>query len=407
MHTIHSIAIVAIFGLARAVLAAVLLIALLALLALSVVVRSVLRLGAAAVPPDRAARRHGVKANSAFLVAGAASVLLGAWGAPPAEASSTLSQAFKRVDGAVVVVRTNQRVPASSNGQTATAAGIGSGVLVTADGKILTAAHVVQAADAIVVEFAGGEMAPARVVASDSSADVALLEVLHVPKGVAPAKLGDSDEAEVGESIFVIGAPLGITHTLTVGHISARRLPDTTARGIVPAELFQTDAAINQGNSGGPMFNLAGEVIGVVSHILSRSGGSEGLGFVVTANTARRLLLDEHSVWTGLEGYLLTNEIALAFNVPQSAAGLLVQRVAAGSPAEKLGLRAGRLPTMIGEHRLLVGGDIILAVEGIGLGVPEAYETIRRRLIEGRTAQQAIRVTVLRGGETIELVASL
>jgi S1-C subfamily serine protease len=405
MRTIYSIATGVIFGLMRAALATILLTALLALLAVSVAVRGVLRLGAAAVPPDRVPPRFGVKANSAFLVAGAASVLLGAWGAP-AEASSTLSQAFKRVDEAVVVVRTNQRVPAAPNGQTATAAGIGSGVLVSADGKILTAAHVVQAADAIVVEFARGEIAPARVVASDPTADVALLEVLHVPGNVKPAKLGDSDTTEVGESIFVIGAPLGIAHTLTVGHISARRLPGTTAGGIVPAELFQTDAAINQGNSGGPMFNLAGEVIGVVSHILSRSGGSEGLGFVVTANTARRLLLDEHSVWTGLEGYLLSNELASAFNVPQAAAGLLVQRVAAGSPADKLGLRAGRLPTMIGEHRLLVGGDIILAVEGIGLDAPEAYESIRRRLIENRAAQQAIRVTVLRGGETIELVAS-
>jgi serine protease Do len=407
MQTIHSTAIGVTLGFARFVLTTCLLAALLLLLVVSIIVRSFLRLGAAAIPPDRAPHRFGVKANSAFLVAGAASVLLGAWGAPPAEASSALSQAFKRVDAAVVVVRTNQRVPSPMNGQTATAAGIGSGVLVSSDGKVLTAAHVVQAADAIVVEFADGEIAGARVVASDPSADVALLEVSHVPDGVVPAQLGDSDRAEVGESIFVIGAPLGIAHTLTVGHISARRLPGTTAGGMVPAELFQTDAAINQGNSGGPMFNLAGEVIGVVSHILSRSGGSEGLGFVVTANTARRLLLDEHSVWTGLEGYLLTSEIALAFNVPQSAAGLLVQRVAAGSPAEKLGLRAGRLPTVIGEHRLLVGGDIILAVEGINLGVPDAYEGIRRRLIESRAAQQAIRVTVLRGGETIELVASL
>jgi serine protease Do len=403
MQTFYSIA----ASLGRAILATVLLAALLILLLVTVVVRTMLRIGAAAVPADGKASRIAIKANSGFLVAGAASVLLAAAGAPPAEAASPLSQAFKRVDSAVVVVRTNQRVPAAWNGQTTTAAGIGSGVLVSRDGKVLTAAHVVQSADAIVVEFAHGEIVPARVVASDPSADVALLEVAEVPESVAPAKLGDSDETEVGESIFVIGAPLGITHTLTVGHVSARRLPATTAGGIVPAELFQTDAAINQGNSGGPMFNLAGEVIGVVSHILSRSGGSEGLGFVVTSNTARRLLLDEHSVWTGLEGYLLTSEIALAFNVPQPAAGLLVQRVAAGSPAERLGLRAGRLPTVIGEHRLFVGGDIILAVAGIGVGSPDAYDNIRRRLIESRAAHEEIRVTVLRGGETLELAASL
>ena len=394
------------WGLMRAVLMISLLAALPSLWLAAAVVRRVLKFGAAAtVPPDRATRSFAVDVNAGFLVAAAAAVLAAA--GAPAEASSALSQAFKRVDGAVVLVHTSQRVPSAWNGQTATASGIGSGVLVTIDGKVLTAAHVVQAADAVAVEFADGVVVPARVVASDPSADVALLEVERVPAGVTPAKLGDSDRAEVGESIFVIGAPLGIAHTLTVGHISARRLPGSSAGGLVPAELFQTDAAINQGNSGGPMFNFDGEVIGIVSHILSRSGGSEGLGFVVTSNTARRLLLDEHSVWTGLEGYLLTSELAEAFNVPQRAAGLLVQRVAAGSPADRLGLRAGRFPAAIGEQRLLVGGDIILAVEGIGVGAPQSYEAIRRRLIERRMEQQEVRVTVLRGGDTIQLSAYL
>jgi serine protease Do len=406
MQTLYAIAIRFASGIARAIFVSLLLATLLAVLTVAAIVRVMLRSFAAAVPAEPAPRGFGFKVNTGFLVGAAASVLLAAGGAP-AEASSSLSQAFRLVDHAVVVVRTSQRVPAGWNGQTAAASGIGSGVLVSTDGKVLTAAHVVHAADAVAVEFADGSIARARIVASDPSADVALLEVDQIPAGISPAKLGDSDRSEVGESIFVIGSPLGITHTLTVGHISARRLPGSTAGGIVPAELFQTDAAINQGNSGGPMFNFDGEVIGIVSHILSKSGGSEGLGFVVTSNTARRLLLDEHSVWTGLEGYLLTNEIAQAFNVPQQAAGLLVQRVAAGSPAERMGLRAGRLPTVIGDVRLLVGGDIVLAVEGIGLGTPEAYEAIRRCLIERRTAQQEIRVTVLRGGETIELAASL
>ena len=114
----------------------------------------------------------------------------------------------------------------------------------------------------------------------------------------------------------MVGAPLGITHTLTVGHLSARHKPNATFSGMLTAEFFQTDAAINRGNSGGPMFNLKGEVIGIVSYNLSQGGGSDGLGFAVTSNMTRRLLLDEPSVWSGLDGYLLTGEAARAFNLP-------------------------------------------------------------------------------------------
>jgi S1-C subfamily serine protease len=224
---------------------------------------------------------------------------------------------------------------------------------------------------------------------------------------VIPAKLGDSDAVDVGDQIFVVGAPLGMGHTLTVGHVSARRAPNATFGSLASAELFQTDAAINQGNSGGPMFNLDGEVIGIVSHIVSRSGGSEGLGFAVTSNAARTLVIDEPSVWTGLEGFLLTEVFAEAFNLPQGTAGLLVQRVADGSPAQRFGLRAGSVPIAVGDNRLLIGGDIILAVEGISLGTVDAYESIRRRLIERRAGGEQIRVTVLRRGETFDLTAAV
>ena len=206
-------------------------------------------------------------------------------------AGPSLSQTFKRVGGAVVVVRTTERVAAVRRGghaQEIIAPGLGSGVLISTDGKVVTAAHVVQTADAVAVEFSSGALIKASILTSDPAADVALLQLERVPADVQPAILGDSDKAEVGDEIFVVGAPFGIGHTLTVGHISARRRPNTTFGSMEAAELFQTDAAINQGNSGGPMFNFAGEVIGVVSRIVSRSGGSEGLGFVVTSNMAKQ-----------------------------------------------------------------------------------------------------------------------
>ena len=316
----------------------------------------------------------------------------------------SLSKVFKRVGPSVVVIRTSGRViPPRSGGQPASVAGLGSGVLVDTEGRVVTAAHVVQTADAVSVEFPGNLLVNARIIAADPAADVALLQLERVPEGVVPARLGDSDKAEVGDQIFVVGAPLGISHTLTVGYLSARRKPNATFGGIAPTEFFQTDAAINQGNSGGPLFNMKGEVIGIVSHLLSKSGGSDGLGFVVTSNMATRLLFDEPSVWSGLEGYLLTGDAARAFNIPAQQVGLLVQRVAEGSLAKQVGLWGGSLPAMIGDEYLVLGGDVILSIDGIGLGDPGAYENIRRRIIEVRAGGSALHVTVLRGGETIEL----
>ena len=317
---------------------------------------------------------------------------------------ATLSQTFKRVDDAVVVVLTNERVVSRNDvRQEIMAAGLGSGVLISDDGKVLTAAHVVQTADAVAVEFGSGTSVRARIVASDPAADVALLQLESVPSGATVATLGDSDKTEVGDEIFIVGAPFGIGHTLTVGHVSARRRNNTTLGGMEKTELFQTDAAINQGNSGGPMFNLAGEVIGVVSRIVSRSGGSEGLGFVVTSNLAGKLLLSERTTWTGLEGYFVSGDMGRALNLPGLGAGLLVQRIAHRSPAERLGLRGGRLPALIAGDQLMLGGDIILAVEGVALEAPNAYDTIRQRLIAARTRNSEIHLLVLRDGVTLEL----
>jgi S1-C subfamily serine protease len=320
----------------------------------------------------------------------------------PAYAQS-LGEVFKRVNPSVVVIRTRERDLAE--GQVTSVSSIGSGVLISRDGKVMTAAHLVHVADEITVELLDGTVVPARVVASEPQADVALLQIARVPEDTVVATLADSERVEVGDQVFIVGAPYGIGHTLSVGHISARHRPNTVYSEMSRAEFLQTDAAINQGNSGGPMFDMAGEIVGIVSHIISRSGGFEGLGFVVTSNMARHILLEEKSLWTGLSGYLLSGDLARVLNLPQPTA-LLVQRVAAHSPAARIGLHGGRMKATIDGTTLMLGGDIILEVQGVVIDEGTTYERIQANLGRFHPGSQ-ITITVLRDGQRIELTAEL
>jgi len=316
--------------------------------------------------------------------------------------ATEIGKVYQQVKASVVVIVTEQReVSQGGVAGLVSTGGLGSGVLISSDGQVLTAAHVVQTAEKIQVQTFGGETIPARVIASEPAADVALLQLESRPAVAQVAPLGDSDTVEVGDEIFVVGAPLGISHSVTVGHISARRIEPEVYGGMLETEMFQTDAAINEGNSGGPMFNLDGEVVGVVSYIISHGGGFEGLGFVVTSNMARKLLLQQRSMWSGLQGYLLRDDLAAMFNLPQDA-GLLIQHVAKGSPAWKLGLRGGTVRAVIGEVELVLGGDVILEALGLRLDDPKAGQEIRARLRALRPGDP-LRLKVLRGGELIEM----
>jgi len=274
-------------------------------------------------------------------------------------------------------------------------------VLISADGKVMTASHVVQAMDEINVEFIGGETVRARVVASEPAADLSLLQLERVPRGALVAKLADSNAVRVGDPVIVIGAPYGLSHSLTTGLISARWPPNSVYRRMPMAEFFQTDAVINTGNSGGPMFNMTGEVIGIVSHNISKSGGSEGLGFVVTINTAKQFLLEKHSFWSGMEGELVSGRLAALFNVPQPVA-LLVTAVAKDSPSARAGVRAGDMKATIGGQTYTVGGDIILKIDGLVLGTVADLVKVREHL--GNLASgKTYTITVLRAGKVMDL----
>jgi S1-C subfamily serine protease len=322
--------------------------------------------------------------------------------------ANSLSKVFQRVNPAVVVVFTKEHgISSLKPGQivSVTRGALGSGIVVSKDGLVMTSAHVVQVADAVVIKFLDGSVVGAKVVGSTTQADVALLKLDEVPDNLVAAKLGDSDKMKTGDEIFVIGAPYGVDHTLTVGYLSGRRRPETACDPIFPIEFLQTDAAINKGNSGGPMFNMDGKVIGIVSHILSQSGGSEGVGFAASINSAKELLLNQNSFWSGLEGYLLSGPLAKALNVPQDA-GLLIQRVADDSPGHELGLKPGMIPVRIGNDQLLLGGDIVLEVQGIAISTDYAKTCQIRDKMVGPNHGNRIDMKVLRGGEVVDLYIS-
>ena len=308
---------------------------------------------------------------------------------------------FAKADPAVAVIYTVERgvVPNGPPGQVSQA-GLGSGVLVTKRGYVITAAHVVQTADLVEVEFANGFRTTAAVKASNPAKDLALLKLDEIPEGIDPVKLADSDEVTIGEEVFIIGAPYGYSHTLSVGHISGRHGENEAGPSGPQAETFQTDAVINQGNSGGPMFNSRGDVIGIVSYILSQSGGFEGLGFAITSNEVIKTLFEQPMAWSGMSGEVVAGDLALALNVPQEA-GFLVQKVALNSPAERAGLRPSLVPALIGDRELLVGGDIILSVDGIKVS-PTMLEEIRARWA-GDTDVGTAKLSVLRGGRIWEV----
>jgi serine protease Do len=319
--------------------------------------------------------------------------------APASAPAQTVREVFEKVAPSVVVIRAKGR-DVTAGGQTRFAE-TGSGVLVSSDGQVMTAAHVVHTMDEIVVEFLGGESVAARVVASEPAADLSLLKLDRVPPGARVAPMADSSAVGVGDQVIIVGAPYGLSHALSVGYISARWAPNTVYRSMPLAEFFQTDAVINTGNSGGPMFRMNGDVVGIVSHNISKGGGSEGLGFVVTLNTARQLLLEKRSFWSGLEGMVLTDTLADLLNLPGRSAGYIVKTVAKDSPADRMGLRGGTQIVTIAGESVPLGGDIILSVDGISVAaanLAKIRETLARMPPGG-----SYKVRILRAGEVLEL----
>ncbi|RKY21171.1 MAG: trypsin [Planctomycetota bacterium] len=315
----------------------------------------------------------------------------------------SVSAVFDEVQQAVVTLHTaSSKLIPDGSGRTATVNGMGSGALIKADGTILTAAHVVQTASALIVEFSDGHKQEARVISSVPGADIAMVRLIGpVPEGVKPLALADMNGVRVGQQVLVIGAPLGQTHSLSVGHVSARRNKEAFLPMDHQIEFIQTDAAINQGNSGGPMIDMNGDVVGVVSHIMSQSGGSEGLGYAVSVGVVQAMLLDGPGFWSGAEMVPVGGVLAQAINMPEGMRGLLIQSVSANSPAAEMGLRAGTVTAVVEGQPIVLGGDVVLKVQGLPVDSPGFFSEVRK-LVAFKDGS-LLTVTVLRAGEKVEL----
>ena len=264
---------------------------------------------------------------------------------------------------------------------------LGSGVIVSQEGHIVTNQHVVADVDEVSIRLSDGREVPARIIGADAATDIAVLKVTGVK--VTPLAFADSDQVKVGQWVVAVGNPFGFDETVTDGIISAKgRAMEDSAN-----DFFQTNAAINPGNSGGPLLDLRGEIIGINSSIYAGAGtGSwQGLGFAIPSNTARRALAAIIKTGRVAHGYLGVNvrspELAARMGLPQ-VDGAYVSAVTPGSPAEKAGIRKGDIITALGSH-------------------PVHNFTELRTQIAGVETGSSVAVAVRRGSESVTLTAQI
>ena len=244
--------------------------------------------------------------------------------------------------------------------------GQGSGFVIDRRGYILTNNHVVANARKITVTMADGDKIVATLIGRDPGFDLAVIKIPEAKVSVV-ANLGDSDKVKPGQKAIAIGNPFGLSHTLTTGIISAVHRSIRTEDGNQIEDLIQTDAAINPGNSGGPLLNSSGEVIGINSAIFSLSGGYQGIGFAIPINLAKQVatqLITTGRVarpWLGITGISVTPNLAEELGL-STREGVLVVEAVRGGPGYEGGLRGGNRPVVIAGVRLLLGGDIITAI---------------------------------------------
>ena len=248
---------------------------------------------------------------------------------------------------------------------------LGSGFVIDKAGHIVTNYHVIQGAQQIQVSFSGQDEINATVVGKDPSTDMAVLKIDTHARALTPLTLGNSDGVTVGDPVYAIGNPFGFTRTLTTGVVSAVQRQIEAPNSLKIDHAIQTDAAINHGNSGGPLIDGAGRVIGVTSQISTGTTGQQGnlgIGFAVPVNTVRQVAAQIISTGKALHAFLgvttsaITPQLARLFNLPVKQ-GLLVTSVDKGSNADKAGIVPGKTGVIVQGESYNIGGDIIVSID--------------------------------------------
>jgi putative serine protease PepD len=299
-------------------------------------------------------------------------------GAQQAATSSELSvgDVYKRSHTSVVEIDVSTAADPSPFGGGGTQQAQGSGFVYDDDGHVITNQHVVDDADSVRVTFWNGSSYDATVVGTDPSTDLAVLKVDAPASVLNPLELADSSALEVGDGLVAIGSPFGLEQTVTTGIVSALHRQITAPNGFAIDDAIQTDAAINHGNSGGPLLDLSGRVVGVNAQIESESGGNDGVGFAVPSNTIEQIAAALISGGSVEHAYL-----GVATEDVENATGARIAEVRAGTPAARSGLE---------------DGDVVTKIDGQTVDSADDL----RRVIDARKPGDSVELTVSRGGDT-------
>ncbi len=338
---------------------------------------------------------------------------------PPTRAAMSINDIYRRAAPGVVQVTSTTVVSVQADPffgspffpQQQQQQSLGSGFVVDKAGHVVTNYHVVEGAKQIRVSFSNGASMRANVVGTDPSSDLAVLKLDASSRALTPLALGNSDAIRVGDPVVAIGNPFGLDRTVTAGIVSAIQRAITAPNGYTIDHVIQTDAAINHGNSGGPLLNGRGEVIGVNSQIEtggSGSTGNVGVGFAVPSNTVKtviaQLIRQGHidRAFIGISAVPISGDLVRVFRLPVSR-GLLVQSVQPGSGAAKAGLKAGTTQVVLAGESYDLGGDIIVRAGGR----PVASLNALRDVVAGKKPGDTLRLVVDRAGKKTTLDVKL
>ncbi len=316
---------------------------------------------------------------------------------------------YEKVNKSVVHITTVGETPVNAFMDVLPAQGTGSGVILSKDGYILTNAHVVEKAKSLQVGLYNDQSYPATLIGVDSEDDLAVIK-LSVPKDVVlyPASLGTSEDLQIGQRVIAIGNPFGYDRTMSVGVVSGLNRPVRTSEGQVVMNAIQTDAAIHPGNSGGPLLNTRGDVIGINSAIFSTTGSSQGLNFAIPVDTAIAVIPDlikQGKIsrgWLDLAAVQLTPQLVSYGKIPVDK-GVLVSEVTPGGFAETAGIKGGSRKVQYGSSVINLGGDIITAINGNPVS---DLNDLYLALLPMRSGEK-VSVTVNRNGDTKKLEVQL